>query len=101
MYSVWLGLSSIPGGQTAADAALATLDVAGYAAKRSEVLPRDSPWGTCSLSLYSPQHSHAGRNPPLSVATVATQRTGAEFLSLAKKTGFAQGITVPRESCGS
>ncbi|MDP4586150.1 MAG: deoxyribodipyrimidine photolyase [Microbacteriaceae bacterium] len=40
LYSGELGLSSIPGGQTAADRALAELDIAGYARMRSEVLPR-------------------------------------------------------------
>lgn len=40
LYSGELGLSSIKGGQTAADEALATLDITGYATKRSEVLPK-------------------------------------------------------------
>lgn len=39
LYSGTLGLSSIDGGQTAANAALANLDITGYAAQRSEVLP--------------------------------------------------------------
>lgn len=51
MYSGELGLSSISGGQTAADTVLATLDIAGYAAKRSEVLPRESR-GASVLSPY-------------------------------------------------
>ncbi|AVG23826.1 deoxyribodipyrimidine photo-lyase [Pontimonas salivibrio] len=51
MYSGNLALSSIPGGQAAADAALATLDIAGYAAKRSEVLPREAR-GASVLSPY-------------------------------------------------
>lgn len=41
LYSGELGLSSITGGQTAADAALANLDITGYAQKRSEVWPRE------------------------------------------------------------
>lgn len=39
LYSGELGLSTIPGGQTAADVALANLDITGYANLRSEVLP--------------------------------------------------------------
>ena len=39
LYSGELGLSSIKGGQTAANQALAQLDITGYAANRSEVLP--------------------------------------------------------------
>ena len=41
LYSGDLGLSSIPGGQRAADAALESLDITGYANLRSEVLPRE------------------------------------------------------------
>jgi deoxyribodipyrimidine photo-lyase len=51
LYSGELGLSSIKGGQTAADAALATLDITGYATKRSEVLPK-SRRGASVLSPY-------------------------------------------------
>jgi deoxyribodipyrimidine photo-lyase len=51
LYSGELGLSSIKGGQTAADEALATLDITGYAAKRSEVLPK-SKRGATALSPY-------------------------------------------------
>ena len=51
LYSGELGLSSIKGGQTAADEALATLDVTGYANKRSEVLPK-SRRGASVLSPY-------------------------------------------------
>ena len=51
LYSGELGLSSIKGGQTAADEALATLDITGYAAKRSEVLPK-SRRGASVLSPY-------------------------------------------------
>jgi deoxyribodipyrimidine photo-lyase len=51
LYSSELGLSSIKGGQTAADAALATLDITGYATKRSEVLPK-SRRGASVLSPY-------------------------------------------------
>lgn len=39
LYSGEVGLSPIRGGQSAADAALANLDITGYAANRSEVLP--------------------------------------------------------------
>lgn len=46
-----LGLSSIKGGQSAADAALSNLDITGYAANRSEVLPRASR-GATVLSPY-------------------------------------------------
>ncbi len=45
------GRSSIRGGQTAADAALANLDITGYAKKRSEVLPV-SRRGASVLSPY-------------------------------------------------
>ena len=45
------GRSSIMGGQSAADAALAALDIAGYAKNRSEVLPLDSR-GASRLSPY-------------------------------------------------
>ncbi len=45
------GESSIPGGQTAADRALADLDIRGYAANRSEVLP-ESARGASVLSPY-------------------------------------------------
>ncbi len=51
LYSGELGLSSIKGGQTAADEALATLDITGYATKRSEVLPK-SRRGASVLSPY-------------------------------------------------
>lgn len=51
LYSGDLGLSSIKGGQTAADEALSTLDITGYAAKRSEVLPK-SRRGASVLSPY-------------------------------------------------
>ena len=46
-----LGLSSITGGQTAANAALANLDITGYAQNRSEVLPR-ARRGASVLSPY-------------------------------------------------
>lgn len=45
------GRSRIRGGQTAANAALASLDISGYAAKRSEVLPRERR-GATVLSPY-------------------------------------------------
>ncbi|MFM1777422.1 MAG: hypothetical protein RL741_40, partial [Actinomycetota bacterium] len=51
LYSGELGLSSIKGGQTAANAALALLDITGYAARRSEVLPK-SKRGATVLSPY-------------------------------------------------
>jgi deoxyribodipyrimidine photo-lyase len=51
LYSGELGLSSIPGGQTAADSALARLDITGYAQRRSEVLPRNKR-GASMLSPY-------------------------------------------------
>jgi len=51
LYSGELGLSSIKGGQTAADEALATLDITGYANRRSEVLPK-SRRGASVLSPY-------------------------------------------------
>lgn len=50
-YSGELGLSSIAGGQTAADAALAALDITGYAARRSQVFPESSR-GASVLSPY-------------------------------------------------
>lgn len=51
LYSGELGLSSIPGGQSAADAALGQLDITGYAQQRSEVLPV-SRRGATVLSPY-------------------------------------------------
>ena len=51
LYSGDLGLSSIQGGQTAANQALANLDITGYASKRSEVLPK-SRRGATVLSPY-------------------------------------------------
>lgn len=51
LYSGDGGLSSIVGGQSAADQALATLDITGYAARRSEVLPK-SARGASVLSPY-------------------------------------------------
>ena len=51
LYSGELGLSSIKGGQTAADYALETLDITGYASRRSEVLPK-SRRGASVLSPY-------------------------------------------------
>lgn len=51
LYSGELGLSSIRGGQTEADQALAQLDITGYAAMRSEVLPK-SKRGATVLSPY-------------------------------------------------
>jgi len=51
LFSGELGLSSIKGGQSAADAALAALDVTGYAHSRSEVLPK-SRRGASVLSPY-------------------------------------------------
>lgn len=51
LYSGNLRLSSIEGGQSAANAALANLDITGYAAMRSEVLPV-SKRGASVLSPY-------------------------------------------------
>jgi deoxyribodipyrimidine photo-lyase len=51
LYSGDLGLSSISGGQRAADAALESLDITGYANLRSEVLPRENR-GASVLSPY-------------------------------------------------
>jgi deoxyribodipyrimidine photo-lyase len=51
LYSGELGLSSIKGGQTAADHALETLDITSYANRRSEVLPK-SRRGASVLSPY-------------------------------------------------
>ena len=51
LYSGELGLSPISGGQTAADQALAQLDITGYAKNRSEVLPLDKR-GASVLSPY-------------------------------------------------
>jgi len=51
LYSGELGLSSIKGGQTAANEALAKLDITGYAGTRSEVLPK-SRRGASVLSPY-------------------------------------------------
>lgn len=51
LYSGPVALSPIRGGQTAADLALATLDITGYAATRSEVLPR-AQRGATVLSPY-------------------------------------------------
>jgi deoxyribodipyrimidine photo-lyase len=51
LFSGELGVSSIKGGQTAADRALETLDITGYASNRSEVLPK-SRRGASVLSPY-------------------------------------------------
>ena len=51
LYSGDLAVSSIRGGQSAANAALAALDIAGYASQRSEVLPKESR-GASVLSPY-------------------------------------------------
>jgi deoxyribodipyrimidine photo-lyase len=51
LYSGPLGMSSIEGGQTAANRALKNLDITGYANQRSQVLPRDSR-GATVLSPY-------------------------------------------------
>jgi deoxyribodipyrimidine photo-lyase len=51
LYSGELGLSSIKGGQTAADQALANLDITNYAQNRSEVLPKNKR-GATVLSPY-------------------------------------------------
>src|SRR6056300_554326 len=51
LYSGEPGLSSIPGGQSAANKALRDLDISDYAANRSEVLPK-SARGATVLSPY-------------------------------------------------
>lgn len=51
LYSGELGLSDIRGGQTAADAAIANLDITRYANQRSEVLPKNRR-GASMLSPY-------------------------------------------------
>lgn len=51
LYSGELGLSSITGGQSAANAALASLDITGYAKNRSEVFPVNRR-GASMLSPY-------------------------------------------------
>jgi len=51
LYSGALGISSIRGGQTAANDALKHLDITGYAHHRSQVLPRDDR-GASVLSPY-------------------------------------------------
>lgn len=51
LYSGEVGLSSIRGGQSAADAALENLDITRYAEDRSEVLPRERR-GASVLSPY-------------------------------------------------
>jgi deoxyribodipyrimidine photo-lyase len=51
LFSGELGLSSIKGGQSAANQALAHLDITGYATKRSEVLPKSNR-GASVLSPY-------------------------------------------------
>ena len=51
LFSGPLGISSIEGGQTAANHALKNLDIAGYANQRSQVLPRDDR-GATVLSPY-------------------------------------------------
>ncbi len=51
LYSGQVGVSSIPGGQTAADRALSTLDITGYASSRSQVYPKNNR-GASVLSPY-------------------------------------------------
>jgi deoxyribodipyrimidine photo-lyase len=51
LYSGEVGLSSIKGGQTAANQALANLDITNYAQNRSEVLPKNKR-GASVLSPY-------------------------------------------------
>jgi deoxyribodipyrimidine photo-lyase len=51
LYSGALGVSSITGGQTAANEALANLDITGYANLRSQVFPKSSR-GASMLSPY-------------------------------------------------
>ena len=51
LYSGQVGVSSILGGQTAADRALGTLDITGYASSRSQVYPKNRR-GASVLSPY-------------------------------------------------
>jgi len=51
LYSGSIGLSAISGGQSAANGALANLDITGYARDRSQVLPKQSR-GASVLSPY-------------------------------------------------
>ena len=51
LYSGQVGVSSILGGQTAADRALSTLDISGYASSRSQVYPKNKR-GASVLSPY-------------------------------------------------
>ena len=51
LYSGPLGLSSIPGGQRAAERVIKNLDIRGYADRRSQVLPREQR-GASVLSPY-------------------------------------------------
>lgn len=51
LYSGKVGASTIRGGQTAADRALSTLDITGYASSRSQVYPKDKR-GASVLSPY-------------------------------------------------
>ena len=51
LYSGALGVSSISGGQTAANQALANLDITGYANARNQVFPKSSR-GASVLSPY-------------------------------------------------
>lgn len=51
LYSGEIGLSSILGGQTAANEALANIDITGYAKQRSEVFPKNKR-GATVLSPY-------------------------------------------------
>jgi len=62
LFSGELGLSSIKGGQSAADEALATLDIKGYAGRRSQVLPK-SHRGASGLSPYI-RHNLLTLGPP-------------------------------------
>lgn len=70
LHSGNLGLSSIKGGQSAANAALAALDITGYADNRSEVLPKErrgasvlSPYIRHNFLTLKQVYDHVGKAP--------------------------------------
>jgi deoxyribodipyrimidine photo-lyase len=76
LYSGRLGLSSIPGGQSAANTALENLDITNYANLRSEVLPR----GKRGATVLSPYIRHN----ILTLSQVYQAVKGAPFRDLEK-----------------
>ena len=76
LYSGRLGLSSIPGGQSAANKALENLDITNYANLRSEVLPR----GKRGATVLSPYIRHN----ILTLSQVYQAVKGAPFRDLEK-----------------